>query len=354
MISGGDGNSLAADGWGALGIANEKAIGTLINSGTIVGGKASGATAAFGGTGIGNIGTIGTVSNSGTIQGGAASGSGAAAIGSAISSEGGGLGTIANTGSIVGDIYIENQSVTITGGANTKFGNLTGLSSSVEFIDIENGNLTFGNGATWLNDSIAVNGGTGTVYNKGSLMVAAPLTITGAFDQTQTGELDLDFAGVLWSEYGSLYVSGGMTLNGELNLDVTGGFAFMSGQTFDILGFNASALTGNFDSLLLDGVACISTSAESWTCGTTVFNEVIDQSTGWIALDVTDSNPTLLDFGASSQSVDIPRCFVRPRRKQSHPRAVDLGPHRDRLPRPRRPRGAKAQATGSLSDGSPG
>ena len=97
-----------------------------------------------------------------------------------------------------------------------------------------------------------------------------------------------------------------MTLNGELNLDVTGGFAFMSGQTFDILGFNASALTGNFDSLLLDGVACISTSAESWTCGTTVFNEVIDQSTGWIALDVTDSNPTLLDFGASSQSVGIP------------------------------------------------
>jgi hypothetical protein len=43
-----------------------------------------------------------------------------------------------------------------------------------------------------------------------------------------------------------------VTLNGELNLDVTGGFAWMIGQAFDILGFNANALTGNFDSLLLE------------------------------------------------------------------------------------------------------
>jgi hypothetical protein len=288
-ISGGAANSLAADAWGGLGIANAKVIGTLTNSGTIAGGKATGVTGAFGGTAIFNFGKIGTLSNSGTIKGGAGGGSGAAAIGSA----GGGLGTIANTGSIIGDIYIKNQSVTITGGAATKFGNLTGLSSSVGFIDVENGNLTFASGATSLNDSIAVNGGTGTVYNEGSLMVATPLTITGGFDQTQTGELNLDFAGVSSSEYGSLYVSGGVTLNGELNLDVTSGFAFASGQTFDILGFNANALTGNFDSLLLDSQACISTIADTWTCGTTVFNESIDQSTGWIALDVRASSATI-------------------------------------------------------------
>ena len=84
---------------------------TLTNSGTISGGNATGATSAFGGTGIFNSGTIGTLSNSGTIQGGSASGSGAAAIGSA----GGGLGTVANTGSIVGGIYIKDQSVTFTG-----------------------------------------------------------------------------------------------------------------------------------------------------------------------------------------------------------------------------------------------
>jgi hypothetical protein len=165
---------------------------TLSNSGVIRGGNATAVTGAFGGTGISNIGTIGTLSNSGTIQGGAASSSGAAAIGSA----GGGLGTIANTGSIIGDIYIKNQSITITGGAATTFGNLTRVSCSMGFIDVENGNLTFASGATSLNDSIAVNGGTGTVYNQGTLKVTAPLTVTGGFDQTQAGELDLDFAGV--------------------------------------------------------------------------------------------------------------------------------------------------------------
>ena len=302
LISGGEGNSTAADGWGALGIANEKAIVTLSNSGTIAGGNATGATAAFGGTGIGNVGTIGTLSNSGTIQAGSAGGSGAAAIGSA----GGGLGTIANSGSIIGDIYIKNQSLTMTGGAATTFGNLTGLSSSVGLIDIENGNLTFADGATWLNDSIAVNGGKGTVYNQGTLEVAAPLTITGGFDQAGAGELDLDFAGLSWGEYGSLYVSGGLTLNGELNLDATGGFAFAAGQAFDILGFKGNALTGNFDSLLLDGQACTSTIADSWTCGTAVFNEVIDQSTGWIALDVTVSNLALPGVTVSALGIDPP------------------------------------------------
>ena len=300
-ISGGKANSLAADGWGGLGIANTKAIGTLVNSGTITGGNATGATGAFGGTGIGNSGTIGTLSNSGTIQGG----SGAAAIGSI----GGGLGTVANTGSIIGSIYIKDQGVTITGGPALTFGKLTGLSNSVGFIDIETGNLTFASGATSLNDNIAVNGGKGTVYNQGSLMVAAPLTITGGFDQTQTGELDLEFAGVSWGEYGSLYVSGGVTLNGELNLDATGGFGFMTGQTFDILGFNANSLTGNFNSLLLDGVACTSTVADTWTCGTTVFNEVIDQSTGWIALDVTAAN-ALLGAVVSTRLFDAPAVLL--------------------------------------------
>ena len=128
--------------------------------------------------------------------------------------------------------------------------------------------------------------------------MAAPITITGRFDQTQAGELDIDLAGVLASEYGSIYISGGVTLNGELNLDVSGGFTLMTGQAYDILGFNADALTGDFDSLLLDGQACVSTIADTWTCGTTVFNEVIDQSTGWIALDVTVSNLALPDSTA--------------------------------------------------------
>ena len=102
-----------------------------------------------------------------------------------------------------------------------------------------------------------------------------------------------------------------MTLNGELNLDATGGFAFAAGQAFDILGFKGNALTGNFDSLLLDGQACTSTIADSWTCGTAVFNEVIDQSTGWIALDVTVSNLALPGVTVSALGIALlPVCMV--------------------------------------------
>ncbi len=121
------------------------------------------------------------------------------------------IGPIANSGAIVGNIDIQNQSVTITGGIVPPVGSLTGGT-----IDIENGNLTFGGGNTFLGDGVSVDGGAGTIFNEDPLMVSSPITITGNFDQDSSGVLDLLFAGDLAGQYGALDISGAATLAGAL------------------------------------------------------------------------------------------------------------------------------------------
>ena len=101
-------------------------------------------------------------------------------------------------------------------------------------------------------------------------------------------------------------MSGSAALNGELNLDATGSFAFATGQTFDVLNFKANGLTGNFSSLWLDGQACASTIANASKCGaSTTFDEVVNQTTGSISLDVTVSSRAIL-AGVSRAAFDSP------------------------------------------------
>ena len=90
-------------------------------------------------------------------------------------------------------------------------------------ITIGNGNLTFAGGNTALGDDISVDGGKGTVINKGPLQIAtlAPLTITGNFTQTAAGALGLDFAGDFPGQYGALAISGSASLDGGLGIDLT-------------------------------------------------------------------------------------------------------------------------------------
>ena len=172
-------------------------IATLTNSGTISGGNGgeSGtglpwASAGAGGAGIANSGTIATLTNSGTIHGGkGGSGSTSGAPGDAILSAGAGasIGPITNSGRIIGNVEIDNQaSVTVTGGSGKTFGRWTGGT-----ITIGNGNLNFAGGNTALGDDVEVDGGKGTVINKGKLQIAtlAPLAITGNFTQTAAGVL---------------------------------------------------------------------------------------------------------------------------------------------------------------------
>ena len=113
-----------------------------------------------------------TLTNSGTIEGGDgrnwlhASG----AAGDAIYSAGAhaSIGPITNSGQIIGNVEIDNQaSVTVTGGTGKTFGSWTGGT-----ITIGNGNLTFAGGNTALGDDVEVDGGKGTVINKGPLQIA--------------------------------------------------------------------------------------------------------------------------------------------------------------------------------------
>ncbi len=151
------------------------------------------------------------------------------------------IGPITNSGQIIGNVEIDNQaSVTVTGGAGKPFG-----SGRAATITIGAGDLTFADGNTVLGDDISVDGGKGTVINKGALRLAAPQTIAGDFTQTAAGVLGLDFASDVSGQYGALTVSKLTTLDGGLAIDLTDGFTLATGDSFDILGF--ASLTGNFD-----------------------------------------------------------------------------------------------------------
>jgi hypothetical protein len=119
------------------------------------------------------------------------------------------------------------------------------------------------------------------VYNRDPLLVAAPLTITGNFDQTADGPLDfgaltLDLAGDAWGQYGALTITKLATLDGGLGIDLTHGFTLATGDTFDILTFGSLAGPG-FDRLALDGSVCSSAGTDRWACGGGVrLREVID------------------------------------------------------------------------------
>jgi hypothetical protein len=109
-----------------------------------------------GGDGIKNSGTITTLINRGTISGGPA-GPRSGVRGDAIYSAGDGasIGTISNTGSIVGNVEIDDQSNVTIINPSKKYGSWTGGT-----IDIGNGNLTFGGGAaltrSFIGDNITV------------------------------------------------------------------------------------------------------------------------------------------------------------------------------------------------------
>jgi len=267
-ISGGNGGAGGAGishspgapgGAGGAGIMNSGMIATLTNTGTISGGNggAGGSVASAGGAGIWNLGAIGSLANGGTIEGGVGG-----ATGDAIYSAGkhASIGPITNSGQIIGNVVIDNQAnVTVKGGTGNTLGMWTGGT-----ITIGAGNLTFAGGNTALGDNIVVNGGKGTVFNDDPLMIAAPQTITGNFDQSATGLLDFGLAGDMPGQYGALAISGSASLDGGLGIDLTGGFTLEKGDSFDILGF--ASLTGGFTGLSLDGAVCTARPRDSWTC----------------------------------------------------------------------------------------
>jgi hypothetical protein len=255
-------------GSGGAGASNSGTITTLTNSGTIGGGN-GGTAGGPGGAGVSNGSTILALVNSGLIEGGKGGTGGAA--GDAIFSAGAhaSIGSITNTGHVVGSVVIDNQaSVTVTGATGTTFGSWTKGA-----ITIGNGNLTFASGNTFLGDNVEVDGGAGTVTNKNKLLIPKPLTITGNFTQTASGVLGFDFAGDLSGQYGALTTTKLTTLDGRLAIELTNGFTLATNDRFDILAFGSRI--GKFDALSLDGAACSSAGTDKWACGSVGLNEVI-------------------------------------------------------------------------------
>jgi hypothetical protein len=249
-IAGGGGGGVG----GGAGVENDGKITDLVNRETIEGG--AGGDGGSGGAGVSNTGEIGALSNSGKIEAGGPDGyaihsSGANAL----------VGSIANSGRIIGDVEIDNQNVTVTGGTGKTYGAWSGGT-----ITVGNGDLTFAGGNTALGGSIVVNSGKGAVTNDDPLRVTAPITITGSFDQRATGALDFALAGTATGQYGSLDVTGMTTLDGGLGIDLTNGFHLSNGDVFDLL-TSGGVLTGGFDGLSLDSAACSAKPADVWRCG---------------------------------------------------------------------------------------
>jgi PEP-CTERM motif len=287
-ISGGSGGSGPSGferqggfgGAGGAGVSNAQGatIASLSNSGAIGGGNGGSGfySGGAGGAGVSNAGTITTLSNSGAISGGSGGFGGVrGAAGDAIYSAGkhASIGPITNSGKIIGNVEIDNQSnVTVFGSTGTIFGSWTGGT-----ITIGNGNLSFAGGNTALGDNIVVNDGAGTAFNNDPLMIASPQSITGDFDQSATGALDFGVAGDTAGQYGSLAITGLASLDGGLGLDLTGGFTLAVGDSFDLLTF--ASLSGDFSGLSLDGAACSARRSDFWACGGFTLQEAIGAST---------------------------------------------------------------------------
>ncbi len=225
------------------GIQNNTAITSLSNSGMITGSN-----------GISNSGQIGTLTNTGSISG----------TSSAINSTGS-IGTIANNGgTIAGAVVNSGSTLTITGGADSTFGTITGASGGIGSADIglvtnTASSLVFGTGNQLLNSNINV-GSHSVVLNTGStVQVNNAISITGNYTQNSGSTLNIGVAdgavatGVVSTDsgYGRLLISGVATFNAGagVSLKKLGAYNFANGQRFVVAqantanaNFNASGL----------------------------------------------------------------------------------------------------------------
>jgi hypothetical protein len=271
-----------ARGTGGAGVSNTGSLPFLFNEGLIEGGVGVGpvGVGGRGGVGVRNTGAITVLRNTGVIEGGE---SGAAAGGNraaAIDSTGGSIGTLINTGQIIGDVRISDSTI-VQGSLETAPKAPGGLLVNAMVADpalasgapgsftggaitISDGDLTFASGTTFLGDSISVKGGAGTVTNKGVLELSAGETITGNFDQTKSGELDFIVSGDGAGDYGALDVTGLATLGGLFAIDLEDGLSLSAGESFDLMTF--AGVKSDFSSLSFDGSRCSEGATDVWSC----------------------------------------------------------------------------------------
>ncbi len=244
---------------------------SLVNHGVIIGKR-----------GVYNTGTIGTLNNSGTIIGsGDVNGNGIAIYNNGV------LRGIGNSGTIAGDITDDSgNDLVIYGGSGSIFGVLTGASAGLSADDIgtitSQSNLKFFSGNLLLNDDITV-GSLASVQNSGAtLQINNDIEIQGNYAQSAgasllfgvadvasaTGDPQIDVGG-----YGRLLVNGRVTLESgtTVGLSKTGSaYTFAQGQRYMVIrvqdgahsnfnestlnySLNASGLTLNGENVAITG-----------------------------------------------------------------------------------------------------
>jgi autotransporter-associated beta strand protein len=132
------------------------------------------------------------------------------------------------------------KTLQLTGGTLVNNGTVTGT------LAINNGSIAKGSGAF---DAVVINDG-GTFAPGNSPAVATANSFQFA---TSGGTLSIELAGTTpGTQYDQLHVSGALTLGGQLNVSLTGGFSPSAGNTFDILDFGT--LVGTFSTIALPGL----------------------------------------------------------------------------------------------------
>jgi outer membrane autotransporter protein len=183
---------------------------SLANSGTVSGAQY--------GLYVAATGNLGTLNNSGALSG----------TSYAIYNLGT-VGTIANTGTITGNIS-STGALTFTGGAAAGTGILTGGTIAAP-------SVTFASGNVVLNDAVTAP----TVSNTGAtLELSSAVTITGAYSQTGGALVSTVTSG---SAYGALTVTGGASISNAV-ITITG-TGYAAGQTLTLVDANAASTYSN-------------------------------------------------------------------------------------------------------------
>ncbi len=143
-----------------------------------------------------------------------------------------------NAGSVLigtGSTFAPDGSFTQTGGSTVLAGGVLGTSSPATTVNVEAGSLA----------------GTGTIKgnltNSGQLSPGSPigtLTVTGSFNQTASGSLDVDLTGTAAGQFSQLAAGGTATLGGALDVTVASGFVAPTGSAFAIV--TAASVNGQF------------------------------------------------------------------------------------------------------------
>jgi len=250
--------TITSTGQNAAVLYSSGSIGTLTNNGAIITTAASSvAITNSGGASIGTLTNNGTISSSqsmaiqnvGTISTLTNTGTISGHV-NAIKSSNGTLSTITNSGLISGGILDANKSLALNGGSGSTYGTFSGGT-----INLNTGTLSLLSGNIWLQDNVVA----ARIVNSGAaLKLSTAVTDSGSYSQTG-GSLNIVTANN-GASYGYLTVSGAATVS---NTSITiSGTGLTAGETFTIVRSSTSGTYSN-DTVTLSGTSGLKASVST-------------------------------------------------------------------------------------------